>query len=593
MQTKLRGILCIIVCVVAAVSLTVSAWAGGEVFVVGGNYSGDATYMGSYGDDAFSSVETLQITQDSGIEAYPLSYGNGLGDFNNDGEYDYIVGLGYDEGFIYLSKKLGAGNQFAPPVNVAVWKDGYYPMDMAVADFNGDGNQDFVMSYMYSTTTGLYLGDGNFGFTYYALTNTADNSSAGIDAADFNGDGFADFVVATNSLNGAIYVNINNGDGTDTTPPTFRTSTFQTYDGNGVYGIAAADFNNDRNHIVDIATANHDYLIIYTGNVGENGKGDGTFQWSATYEFDLNQSAIDNYDIDGDENQDLVAANFGTATDGVAVLLGNGDGTFALDAIYTGNGSSLTAVSAPPYEPPSNLEPVAVLDPISLEAEAGEAIEFDGSKSYDEDGEIVGYQWDFGDANQASTEDGATALQTHVYNEAGQYFVTLTVTDDKGATASVQAEVHVAAAPSVSVEVAFYPHILNLNSKDKWITATIRVPSGYDARQIDVPSLHIVPDGGTAITAYTDTKFGLFKGLFKGFFKGFFRKNSSWQTLTVKFSRQAVNHALAAASGQRVLKMEGKMNSNGKFVDLSGEGKIQVIGKHKETVRHDKKYGKK
>ena len=578
MQTKLGGVFSIIVCVAAAFILAVPAWAGGEVYVVGANSSGDANYMGSNDDGSLSSMEILQITKNSGITDYPLTFGNGLGDFDNDGEYDYIVGLGYGGGSIYISKKLGAGNQFAPPVNVASWNEGYYPMDIAVADFNGDGNQDFVMSYMYSPNSGLYLGDGKFGFTYSALANTAPSYSAGIDAADFNGDGRADFVVAPNSAE-QIYVNLNNGDGT------FTTSTFPTHDGNAVYGIAAADFNND--HIVDIATANYDYLIIYTG------KGDGTFEWSGSYEFELNQSAIDNYDFDGDGNQDLVAANFGSAIDGVAVLMGNGDGTFTLDAIYAGNGSSLNAVTAPPYEPPSNLEPVAVLDPITLEATAGEVIEFDGSKSYDEDGEIVGYQWDFGEANQAAAADsapnekgvevGAAALQTHVYNEAGQYFVTLTVTDDKGATASVQAEVQVAAAPSVSVNVAFNPYTINLNSRDKWITATIRVPAGYDARQIDVPSLQIVSDGGTAITAYTVRRIG--------FFHKFFRKYDNKHTLTVKFEQQEVSKALAGASGQTLLKVAGKMNSNGKLVDFSGGGKIQVIGKHKTPVHHGNKHG--
>jgi hypothetical protein len=579
MQTKLGGIFSIIVCVAAAFILAVPAWAGGEVFVVGANSSGDADYMGSNDDGSFSSLETLQITKNSGITDYTLTFGNGLGDFNNDGEYDYIVGLGYGGGSVYISKKLGAGNHFAMPVKVASWNEGYYPMDMAVADFNGDKKQDFVMSFMYSPNSGLYLGDGEFGFTYSALANTAPTYSAGIDAADFNGDGRADFVVAPNS-DEPIYVNLNNGDGT------FTTSTFPTHDGNAVYGIAAADFNND--HIVDIATANYDYLIIYTG------KGDGTFEWSGTYEFELNQSAIDNYDFDGDGNQDLVAANFGSAIDGVAVLMGNGDGTFTLDAIYAGNGSFLNAVTAPPYEPPSNLEPVAVLDPISLEATAGEVIEFDGSKSYDEDGEIVGYQWDFGDANQAAAADsapnekvaevGSTAFLSHVYNEAGQYFVTLTVTDDKGATASVQAEVQVAAAPSVSVKVDFYPYILKLNSRDKWITATIRVPSGYDARQIDVPSLHIVSDGGTAITAYSDRRFG--------FFHKFSRKYGNKHTLTVKFEQQEVSKALAGASGNRLLKVVGKIGSNETLVDFSGEGGVQVVGNHKKIVHHGKKFGK-
>jgi peptidoglycan/xylan/chitin deacetylase (PgdA/CDA1 family) len=62
---------------------------------------------------------------------------------------------------------------------------------------------------------------------------------------------------------------------------------------------------------------------------------------------------------------------------------------------------------------------------------AGEEIFFDGSYSYDPDGEIVRYEWDFGDGNRA---EGAWV--THTYSEAGIYTVTLTVTDNEGATSS-------------------------------------------------------------------------------------------------------------------------------------------------------------
>ncbi|RXG62722.1 PKD domain-containing protein, partial [Candidatus Atribacteria bacterium 1244-E10-H5-B2] len=53
---------------------------------------------------------------------------------------------------------------------------------------------------------------------------------------------------------------------------------------------------------------------------------------------------------------------------------------------------------------------------------------FDGSSSSDEDGTIVSYSWDFGDGGIGS---GVTV--TYIYNEPGNYKVTLTVTDDDGA----------------------------------------------------------------------------------------------------------------------------------------------------------------
>jgi PKD repeat protein len=55
----------------------------------------------------------------------------------------------------------------------------------------------------------------------------------------------------------------------------------------------------------------------------------------------------------------------------------------------------------------------------------------DGSGSGDPDGWLVSHVWDFG---EGSTASGVSA--SHTYAAAGTYPVTLTVTDDKGATAS-------------------------------------------------------------------------------------------------------------------------------------------------------------
>ncbi|MFW6121553.1 MAG: PKD domain-containing protein, partial [Petrotogales bacterium] len=57
-----------------------------------------------------------------------------------------------------------------------------------------------------------------------------------------------------------------------------------------------------------------------------------------------------------------------------------------------------------------------------------EEIEFDGSESTD-DGTIVNYTWDFGDDT-----NGYGINPTHTYEEAGEYTVILTVTDDEGET---------------------------------------------------------------------------------------------------------------------------------------------------------------
>jgi chitodextrinase len=58
-----------------------------------------------------------------------------------------------------------------------------------------------------------------------------------------------------------------------------------------------------------------------------------------------------------------------------------------------------------------------------------DSVEFNGSGSYDPDGEIVGYLWDFGDGSNATG-----SYVTHRYALGGTYLVTLTVTDSHNAT---------------------------------------------------------------------------------------------------------------------------------------------------------------
>lgn len=76
----------------------------------------------------------------------------------------------------------------------------------------------------------------------------------------------------------------------------------------------------------------------------------------------------------------------------------------------------------------------------------------DGSGSTDPDGSIAAYSWNFGDGS--ADVGGVTA--THTYAASGTYPVTLTVTDDKGATGSHTTQVTVTApVPNVPPTAAF------------------------------------------------------------------------------------------------------------------------------------------
>ncbi|UCE28761.1 MAG: right-handed parallel beta-helix repeat-containing protein [Candidatus Bathyarchaeota archaeon] len=60
----------------------------------------------------------------------------------------------------------------------------------------------------------------------------------------------------------------------------------------------------------------------------------------------------------------------------------------------------------------------------------GESVTFDGSGSYDLDGIIISYEWDFGDPLDSTIGTGVNPTRT--YSHSSVYVVTLTVTDDAG-----------------------------------------------------------------------------------------------------------------------------------------------------------------
>lgn len=100
--------------------------------------------------------------------------------------------------------------------------------------------------------------------------------------------------------------------------------------------------------------------------------------------------------------------------------------------------SMATAKSTPsptpittPAPTPVNQKPVADIGGL-YSGVAGQVVQFNGSKSFDPDGGIVDYQWDFGDGS-----GGSGATPTHTYATAGTFNVTLTVKDNAVATSSI------------------------------------------------------------------------------------------------------------------------------------------------------------
>lgn len=85
-----------------------------------------------------------------------------------------------------------------------------------------------------------------------------------------------------------------------------------------------------------------------------------------------------------------------------------------------------------------NEPPYADISIFPVHPNASDEIEFDASRSYDFDGQIIEYKWDFGDG---SAKDGAKV--THIYKKWGNYTVKLIIADNNNATSERSSSIRV------------------------------------------------------------------------------------------------------------------------------------------------------
>ena len=126
------------------------------------------------------------------------------------------------------------------------------------------------------------------------------------------------------------------------------------------------------------------------------------------------------------------------------------DGQTAND--FSGNGNHGTLLNGATYSTnvPStgggSQRPVPVAGgPYS--AQLAQAVSFSSSGSFDPDGTVVGYHWNFGDGTSANT-----ANPSHTYAAPGLYTATLTVTDNAGLLASTTAAVTISGSTNARLD---------------------------------------------------------------------------------------------------------------------------------------------
>ena len=149
---------------------------------------------------------------------------------------------------------------------------------------------------------------------------------------DFNGDGRPDLAVANYGSN-TVSVLLGNSDGTFQPALTFATAGF-----NPEY-VAVGDVNRDGR--LDLAVAHSGSTL---GTVAVLlGNGDGTFQAPRNFSTGQGSLSVAVGDVNGDGQPDLAVANY--YSNDVSVLLGNGDGTFQAAQSFTTAGPNPVTVA--------------------------------------------------------------------------------------------------------------------------------------------------------------------------------------------------------------------------------------------------------
>jgi FG-GAP-like repeat len=264
-------------------------------------------------------------------------------DLNSDGIPDIVV-ADYD-GNVHVLPGNGDGT-FRNPITSRAGT--CCVVSVAVADVNGDGRPDVAAALSDSNVVAILLGNGDGTFqpamTYDSSGSGGGGSPSSVAIADLNGDGKPDLIVTNstvfNFLSKTVDVLMNNGDGT------FGPAVSYGSGGQLARSVVVGDVNKDGKLDLVVANTFLSFQDLRSAVGVLLGNGDGTFQPALSYlSGGADSASVVIGDVNGDGNPDLLATNcdavftsacgaLGVGEGSVGVLLGNGDGTFQRAITY-------------------------------------------------------------------------------------------------------------------------------------------------------------------------------------------------------------------------------------------------------------------
>ncbi|MCK4477127.1 PKD domain-containing protein, partial [Candidatus Bathyarchaeota archaeon] len=294
-----------------------------------------------------------------------------------------------------------------------------------------------------------YMDDGNYTVTLTVTDNDGASTPTSATKTILNRPPVAVFTESTETVNTGEIISFDASDSSD--PDGVIVSYFWDFgDGTNATGVTIGHaYADNGTYTVTLIIKDDDGATATATSVKTvlNRPPVATFTQSATVVY---TGEIIQFDASGSSDPDGVIVSyfwdFGDGTNATGVIVNHAytdDGTYMVTLVVTDDdGATATATGSTNV---LNRPPVAIFTESAETVYTNEVISFDASDSYDPDGVIVSYFWDFGDGTNAS---GVTV--GHAYSEDGLYTVTLTVTDDDGASASTSATKTVLNSPPVA-----------------------------------------------------------------------------------------------------------------------------------------------